>query len=68
MKKSNLTIQEKTAQLSELVAWFDSEDFKLEAALDHFKQAETLAAEIEQDLTALKNEVEIVKQSFDAES
>jgi exonuclease VII small subunit len=68
MTKNNDTIQEKTAKLSALVAWFDSEEFALEAALDHFKQAEALAVEIEQDLATLKNEVDIVKKSFDAES
>lgn len=67
MTKSKQTIQEKTAALNELVAWFDSEEFTLEAALDHFKEAETLAAEIEADLTTLQNEIEIVKRSFDSE-
>lgn len=68
MTKSKQTIQEKTAKLNELVAWFDSDAFTLEAALDHFKQAEALAAEIEQDLTTLQNEIEIVKRSFDSEA
>lgn len=65
MTKSNLTIQEKTARLTELVAWFDSDEFTLEAALDRFKQAEELAEEIEADLTLLKNDITIVKQIFD---
>jgi exodeoxyribonuclease VII small subunit len=68
MTKSKQTIQQKTAKLNELVAWFDSEEFTLEAALDHFKQAEVLAAEIEQDLSTLQNEIEIVKRSFDSEA
>ena len=46
MTKSKQTIQQKTAKLNELVAWFDSEEFTLEAALDHFKQAEVLAAQL----------------------
>ena len=65
MRKNNTTIQEKTLKLSELVAWFDSEEFVLEAALDRFKEAEKLATEIEQDLSSLKNEIEIVKRNFD---
>lgn len=65
MSKVNKTIQEKTTELNELVAWFDSDEFSLELALDKFKEAENLAAEIEHDLTSLKNEITIVKQKFD---
>lgn len=63
--KNDLTITEKTAKLSELVAWFDSDDFELEKALEKFKEAEKLAAEIEHDLSALENSITVVKQSFD---
>lgn len=67
MTKNNPTIQEKIAQLDELVAWFDGDDFSLEAATDVFKKAEALAREIESDLANLKNEVQLVKASFDKE-
>ena len=67
MAKNNATVQEKIAQLDELVAWFDSDEFSLEAATEVFKKAEALAREIEADLTELKNEVQIVKASFDKE-
>ncbi len=67
MSTPNKTIQEKTAELSELVSWFDSEDFTLETALDKFKEAEALAESIEIDLKALKNDIQIVKQKFDSE-
>jgi exodeoxyribonuclease VII small subunit len=59
------SIAEKTAQLDELVEWFDSDEFELERALDKFKEAETLAAEIEEDLKGLKNEVSVIKKKFD---
>ncbi|MFZ2836131.1 exodeoxyribonuclease VII small subunit [compost metagenome] len=62
------TIQQKTTELTELVAWFDSDEFTLEQALDKFKEAEALAQAIEQDLTTLRNEIEVVKKSFDSES
>lgn len=62
--KNNVNIAEKTAKLSELVAWFDSEDFELEQALDKFSEAEKLAAEIEHDLLELKNDIEVVKAKF----
>ena len=63
--KNNLKIADKTAKLNELVAWFDSDDFELEQALDKFTEAEKLAGEIEHDLLALKNNIEIVKVKFD---
>lgn len=62
--KNNMSIAEKTAKLSELVAWFDGDDFELEQALDKFSEAEKLAAEIEHDLLALKNNIEVVKAKF----
>lgn len=62
--KNNLTIAEKMAKLDELVAWFDSGDFELEKALDRYTEAEKLAHEIEKDLLALKNNIEIVKAKF----
>jgi len=64
MSATNKSIQEKTNELAKMVSWFDSDEFELEAALDKFKQAEKLASEIEKDLTALKNEIQIVKKKF----
>lgn len=64
-RSNNNTIQEKIAALEALVAWFDSDEFTLEIALDKFKEAEKLAGEIESDLSQLKNDIEIVKQKFD---
>jgi exonuclease VII small subunit len=63
--KNNLSISEKTAKLNTLVAWFDSDEFELEKALEKFKEAESLAAEIEADLMALKNDIQVVKERFD---
>ena len=67
MSSINKSIQEKTNELTNLVAWFDGADFKLEEALDKFKQAEKLALDIENDLTSLKNEIILVKKKFDSE-
>jgi len=64
-KNENKTIQEKITALEGLVAWFDSDEFTLEIALDKFKEAEKLASEIETDLSQLKNDIEVVKQKFD---
>lgn len=63
--KNNPSIAEKTAKLNEIVAWFDSEEFELEKALEKFTEAEKLAAEIEEDLVALRNDIQVVKERFD---
>ena len=67
MSKLNKTIQEKTDELDAIVAWFDGDDFSLELALDMFKQAESLAQDIQKDLTGLKNEINVIKQRFDVD-
>jgi exodeoxyribonuclease VII small subunit len=63
--KNNSTIAGKTTKLNELIAWFNSDDFELEQALDKFTEAEKLAHEIEKDLLALKNRIEVVKAKFE---
>jgi exonuclease VII small subunit len=62
--KSNASIAEKTIQLNELVAWFDGDEFELEQAIDKFAEAEKLAAEIEADLLAMKNNITVLKKKF----
>jgi exodeoxyribonuclease VII small subunit len=68
MSEVNKTVQQKLTDLSELVAWFQSPAFTLEEALAKYKQAETLAEEIEKDLTKLKNDIKVVKRKFDSEA
>ena len=67
MSKQPSTVQTKLALLHEKVAWFDSDEFELEQAIDKFAEAEKLAEEIEADLTGLKNEITVLKQRFDQE-
>lgn len=66
MSEKNKTIQEKMAELSELVQWFQGSDFKLEESVEKFKKAEELAEIIETDLMNLKNDIQVVKKRFDA--
>lgn len=65
MSEKKRSIAEITAELDELVSWFDGDDFELEQALEKFKEAEKLAQEIEKDLAALKNDINVVKARFD---
>lgn len=60
------SVSEKMNELSELVAWFEGDEFELEQALNTYSKAEKLAAEIEHDLTNLKNEITVLKEKFDA--
>lgn len=64
-QKNNQTVAEKLATLDELVAWFDSEEFTIETALEKFSEAEALARQIEEDLAGLKNDIQLVKARFD---
>jgi len=68
MSGKNKTIQEKMNDLAGQVAWFDGDEFTLEAAIEKFKNAEALATEIETDLGALKNDITVLKQRFDTET
>ncbi len=61
----NKTISAKLEAFEKLVAWFDTDDFSLEKALEKFKLAEALADEIEGELDGIKNSVEVLKTKFD---
>lgn len=65
MSKTTKTIQEKMTELSELLAWFQSDEFVLEEAIGRYETAEKLAGEIEQDLKQLKNDITVVAKRFD---
>lgn len=63
-KKLAKTIAQSLEEFESVVAWFDGENFELEEALEKYRQAEALAKEIEKQLAQVKNEVEVLKQSF----
>lgn len=65
MSEKNETVAAKLARLGEMVAWFESDDFVLEEAVDRFETARKLADEIEQELAKLKNEIVVLKKKFD---
>lgn len=68
MSGKSKTIQQKMEELNEMIAWFDSDEFVIEEAIDRFKTAQTLATDIEKDLSGLKNEITVLKKKFDAEA
>jgi exodeoxyribonuclease VII small subunit len=65
--KNEITIAEKLEQLRELVAWFESDEFSIEEALDKFAQAEKLAKTIDEDLSVFKNKITVLKKDFSTE-
>lgn len=64
MSEEKKSLNEKIAELDKKVEWFYSDEFKLEEAVENYKQAAGLAKEIEQDLTELKNEIEVLAEDF----
>ena len=65
MSATNNTLNAKMAELDTLVSWFDGDDCEIEEAIGKFKEAEKLASDIEKDLSALKNEITVLKKKFD---
>lgn len=65
MSDKNKSIAEKRGELGELLAWFDSDQFNVEEAVEKFQQAEKLASEIEHELLEAKNTITELKQRFD---
>lgn len=62
--KSEKTISQKIEELRQMAAWFESDDFDIEQAIERYQAAEKLAGEIEKDLDCLRNKVTILKEKF----
>lgn len=65
--KNNTTIATKLAQLDELVAWFEGDEFNLEQALEKFAEAEALTKAIQEELGEFKNKINLIKKDFGSE-
>ena len=64
--ESKPSINAKITKLNQDIEWFYSDDFALDQASEKYKQAASLAKEIEGDLDGLKNEIEIISKDFSA--
>ncbi|MBR1802316.1 exodeoxyribonuclease VII small subunit [Candidatus Saccharibacteria bacterium] len=60
-------LNEKIAELDKKVEWFYGDEFKLDEASAKYKEAVSLAKEIESDLKNLKNEIKIIEEDFTKE-
>ena len=58
----NRSLREQMEQLEEILAWFDSDEFELEAAVERYQQAARVAEQIDQRLTEIKNKVTIITE------
>ena len=58
------TIGQKIEQLEKSTDWFYSEEFNLDEATVKYKEAISLAKEVQKDLSDLQNEIEILDKDF----
>ena len=58
------SLNQKIEELERQVEWLYSDDFKLEEAVTKYKEALTLAKDVEKDLQELKNEIEVLNEDF----
>ncbi len=63
--KNEKRLKHQLAELDELIAWFDQDDFDLDEALEKFDEGVKLAESIKQRLKKLENKIIILKQRFD---
>ena len=59
-----MSINEKITDLNNKIQWFYSDDFSLDEAEARYKEAAALAKGIEDDLSTLKNHIEILSKDF----
>lgn len=64
MSEPKTSIADKIEKLEELLQWFESEDITVEDSLKKYEDALKLSKELEADLQAAKNQVEIIKKKF----
>lgn len=64
-QKNNNSLTQDLAELDELMAWFEQDDFELEQAIAKFETANKLADSIRQRLTELENKITVLKENFE---
>lgn len=66
-KSEDRAITDKLRELSELTAWFESDEFSIDKSIDTFKKASALVDEIEKDLANIQHEVTVLRNNFSKE-
>lgn len=67
MSQQKTSLAAKQAQLAELLTWFEGDDFSLDQASEKLAAAHQVAAEIEDELNRLENEIQVLDKRFDQE-
>lgn len=65
--KNSPALSDQLAQLDELIAWFDQDDFDLDEALAKFDEGIKLTEALEGRLSELDNKITVLKERFDRE-
>ena len=63
--KPEPTLQQKMAELDDLLAWFDQPDIDLDEALKRFDDGVKLTEELKTRLQNLENKISVLKERFD---
>ena len=61
---ANKSLNQKFEELEKVKEWFYSDEFNLDEATKKYKAAITLAKELQEDLSNLQNEIEILDADF----
>jgi len=64
MSAAKNSIAQKIEKLEELLKCFESEEITVEESLKKYEEALRLSKELEADLQAAKNQVEVIKKKF----
>ena len=64
-KNEQKTLNQQLAELDDIIAWFDQDDFDLDHALAKFDEGVVLADAIKERLATFENKVTVLKERFD---
>ena len=65
-KQNSEDLNSKLRELDEVLAWFDSDEIDLEAALDKFETGSKLAEDIKRRLDEVQNKITDIEKRFDS--
>lgn len=67
MSQPENSIAKKQAKLAEILQWFEGEEFVVDLAATKLASARKLAAEIDNELSQLENEISVLAERFDGD-
>ena len=64
---NDMAIEQMMAELNELIAWFQGDDFNLNEAKQRFIEARELSEKITATLEDMRHDIEVLSEDFNAE-